>query len=106
MNVFTTDHPLTTQTSCFDRKAYPWLSFWFQGLVLALALLPFAAGLILYLIATDDCYGPLEDSPGLIDFGIAILVYCLLLGFLCVAGFRLSGWIFRTNRPPSLSAGW
>jgi hypothetical protein len=95
MNPLTIDHPLTRQTSCFDRKAHPWLSYFSQGLVLALALVPVAAAVILYLIATDDYYGPPEAPPGLFEFAMIILFYCLLIAFLCVAGYRLLGWYFR-----------
>lgn len=98
MNVFATDHPLTTQTSCLDRQAYPWLSYFGQSLVLALALLPVAAVLILYLIATDDYYGPPEDPPGLAEFMIVISCYCLVLAFLCVAGYRALGRFFRREQ--------
>jgi len=97
MNVFTTDHPLTTQKSCFDGDANPWLSYVCQVLVLALGLLPVAAGLILYLIATDEDYGPPEAPPGVIEFLLVISAYCLLLAIFCVAGYRLLGWLCRNR---------
>ena len=41
MNVFTTDHPLMAQTSWFDAKEHPRLSFVCRVAVLALAFTPF-----------------------------------------------------------------
>lgn len=40
MNPFTTDHPLTAQTSWFDRKEHPRLSFVCATFLLALILTP------------------------------------------------------------------
>lgn len=97
MNVFATDHPMTSQPSCFDAEVHPWLSYFGQSLVLALALLPVAAVLVLYLIATDDYYGPPEAPPGVGEVGMVILVYCLALAFLLVAGYRALGWFSEVS---------
>jgi hypothetical protein len=101
MNIFATDHPMTAQPSWFDARVHPWLSYVSQILVLALILLPLAAGLVLYSIASADYYA-LDDQPASIIEFVLFLLYlvtdCLLLAFLCVSVYRLLGWLFRKRR--------
>jgi hypothetical protein len=40
VNLFTTDHPIVSQTSCFDRKAHPVLSFVCTAFAIVLGLFP------------------------------------------------------------------
>jgi hypothetical protein len=44
MNVFTTDHPMVAQPSCFDAKKNPFVSFCCSAFIIALILCPLFLG--------------------------------------------------------------
>jgi hypothetical protein len=97
MNVFATDHRMAAQPSCFDATEYPWRSFFWSILVLALILLPLFAGLALYLIPGDDAFTP-EELPSVIDFITTVFLFCLFLAFGSVSAHRLLAWPFQKKR--------
>ena len=98
MNVFTTDHPLASQPSCFDAQEYPWRSFFCSIVVLALVLLPLLAGLALYLIASDEMFTQEDLPPSVIGFIAVVFAWCLFLALGCVSAYRLLAWHFQ-KRP-------
>ena len=53
MNVFTTDHPLASQSSWFDTRAHPLLSFVCNTVVLALILTPLVLVRLYYYAISD-----------------------------------------------------
>ena len=97
MNVYTTDHPMASQSSCFDAKEYPWRSFFCSIVVLALVLLPLLAGLALYLIASDEMFTQEDLPPSVIEFIATIFAWCLFLALGCVSVYRLLAWHFQTR---------
>ena len=102
MNVFTTDHPMASQPSCFDAQKYPWASFFYRILVVALLLLPLLTGFVLYSIGNDDAVTP-EDSPdSVLGFMSAVFTLSLLLAFGIVSAYRLLRWHFQKKRLPTL----
>ena len=102
MNVFTTDHPMASQPSCFDAREYPWASFFYRILVVALLLLPLLAGFVLYSIGNDDAVTP-EDSPGsVLEFITGVFALSLLLAFGIVLAYRLLAWHFQKKRLQTL----
>jgi TRAP-type C4-dicarboxylate transport system permease small subunit len=103
MNVFTTDHPMTSQTSCFDTKQHPWLSFILRVLTIAIFFTPLVYGYVLYCAAADDVQGT-DDSPlpeSWADFILSIavtFVFCFFCAFLIVSAYRLFMRHFQKSR--------
>ena len=85
MSIFTTEHPLTSQPSWFDRREFPLLSFACSTVVLALIFTPLIlAGLYFYL--TSDIGAeqrpfpdPWFDLAVGIAFSFAIGLFCASL---------------------------
>jgi len=98
MNVFTTDHPMASQPSCFDPQEYPWASFFYSILVVALLLLPLLAGFVLYSIGNDGAVTP-EDSPdSVLEFITGVFALSLFLAFGIVSAYRLLRWHFQRKQ--------
>jgi len=98
MNVFSTEHPMASQPSCFDAQEYPWASFFCSILVVALLLWPLLAGFVLYSIGNDDAATP-EDSPdSVLGFISAVFTLSLLLAFGVVSAYRLLRWHFQRKQ--------
>jgi hypothetical protein len=100
MNVFTTDHPLVSQPSCFDTKERPWLSFVSSTSVLALILTPLVYGYLLYCAATDgvECTDEPPFPGSWAEFlvgGAAVFVFCLFCALLLVSGYRLQRYFWN-----------
>jgi hypothetical protein len=85
MSIFTTDHPLTTQPSWFDARAFPALSFLCTSTLLALAFTPLILG-GLYIFLTTDIGAepkPFGDHPlRLLAIGS---VFSFVVGFICAS---------------------
>ena len=103
MNPFVAEHPLVSQPSWFNAKAYPVLSLFCSTLVLGFVLTPFLFGWVCFVALTDDV-GSTDDSPFpqsltelLVGIGIAFLI-CLFCALLLVSGFRLALLLFRSNQ--------
>jgi hypothetical protein len=96
MNPFTTEHPLEAQTSWFDTREHPVLSFVCRSVVLALLFTP----LVLYglhLVAIDDIGAeplPLPDPWRVLFWGCLIaFVLSLLAAVPVLIAFRfLARW--------------
>jgi hypothetical protein len=100
MNVFTTEHPLASQASCFDPWRHPVFSYWCSLLVAALALLPLVLWLGLYALANDDAPST-DDHTTLTDLLMGTAVsfgFCLLCAFVIVSVHRLLTWRWGKKR--------
>jgi hypothetical protein len=98
MNVFTTEHPLTSQPSWFERREYPVLSFVCSVFVSALILTPVILGGLYYYDLSDIGAEatPLPDSG--LDFFIGCVfsfIVSLVCSLLVVTGYRLVAGIYR-----------
>ena len=82
MNVFTTDHPLVSQTSWFDTKAHPVLSLVCNAFTFAVVLTPFVL-VGLCCCAMSDMGGEPEPFPE--------LWMALVLGSVLAFGISLVG---------------
>ena len=89
MNVFTTDHPMMRQTSWFDAKEHPRLSFVCRVAVVALALTPFVMFRICDFVMNDVQETTPMEYPGalwllavggLFAYGISCVVSVPLVG--------------------------
>jgi hypothetical protein len=94
MNVFTTDHPMIAQTSWFDEKEHPRLSFVCRVAVVALAFTPFVMFRICEFVMNDVVETTPVEEPGLlwllvVGGGFAYGVSCAVSVPL-VAGY---GWL-------------
>jgi hypothetical protein len=97
MGIFTTDHPLASQPSCFDAKAHPIVSYICQAFATALVLLPFVCGYVLYSAFTDpgpECtdFPPItETDPGrfIVFSVVGSFAFCLICALLMAFLFRL-----------------
>jgi hypothetical protein len=99
MNVFTTDHPMTSQPSWFDAKAHPVLSWFYDVLLLALLLSPLMLfGLYEYAMTDIGADNPFPE-PGwalmmgsVLAFVLSLLCACpILLAYRLVARIRQRG---------------
>jgi len=105
MNIFSTDHPMVSQPSCFDAKAYPWRSFFCNVVVLALIFTPLLYGCAVYSAVSDDVQ--CTDDPRLqmffgswAIFGSSVCVtfaFCFVCAVLTVSVYRLLAWYFRKS---------
>lgn len=95
MNVFTTDHPMVSQPSCFDARAHPWSSYFWSVVVLAGILTPFLYGFVLYSDMHDAFEIGSETAPfptSLTEFAAgagASFLCCLMLAVVLVSVYRL-----------------
>jgi hypothetical protein len=84
MSIFTTDHPLTSQPSWFDTRAFPLLSFVCSVFVAALIFTPFIlAGLYFYLIS-DIGAEPRPFPDPWFDLAVGISV-SFVIGIICAS---------------------
>jgi hypothetical protein len=84
MNLFTTDHPLTSQPSWFDVKAHPVLSAVCKIMVIAMALTPLIL-LGLYNYAISDIGAEPEPFPDpWLSLTIGSLV-SFIIGLICAS---------------------
>jgi hypothetical protein len=92
MNPFTTDHPLDTQTSWFDTKQHPLLSFVCSTFGLALILTPLVL-VRLYYYAISDIGAEPNPFPepwwGLFMGSVVAFVLSVICAFPFVLVFRL-----------------
>jgi hypothetical protein len=89
MNIFTTDHPLTSPPSWFDTRAFPWLSFVCSVFVAALISTPFIlAGLYFYLISDIGAEGTPFPDPWF-DLAVGIGV-SFVTGIICASPIALT----------------
>ena len=99
MNVFTTEHPINSQPSFFDTRAYPVSSFVWSSLAIALLLLPFVVGFCAYdafsYAAEIGAETELPDSWAL--FTAQAFAVCLFFGSLVVVAYRLLEWYFESR---------
>ena len=82
MSIFTTDHPLTTQPSWFDARAFPALSFFCTSILLATVFTPLILG-SLYIFLTTDIGAepkPFGDHPWLLLVGGSL--FSFFVGFI------------------------
>jgi hypothetical protein len=93
VNVFATDHPLTSQPSCFDKKLHPRLSIICSSLVAALFFTPFVIVFVVFSAITDDSgYSErvLPESWG--EFGVFIawaFTICAAGALVLVSAYRV-----------------
>jgi hypothetical protein len=104
MNIFTTDHPLVSQASCFDARKHPWISLLCRANVLALILTPLVYGFILYDAFTDgvECTDEPPFPGSWTEFllaGAAVLVFCFVCALLLASGYRLLQFIWKQRLP-------
>jgi hypothetical protein len=95
MSVYTTDHPLASRISCFDKKLRPWRSFFFSVLIEGLVLTPLLYGFALCQSVHDASIegsetGGWPDTWGDFIYGAAIcFVFCLTCAFVIALVHRL-----------------
>jgi hypothetical protein len=100
MNVFATDHPLLSQTSLFDTKRHPALSYFCSLLVAALVLFPLVFGYALYLMASDDA----QSTGDYMTFGdwlagtAGCFAVCLFCAWVMVSIYRLAAWMKESSK--------
>jgi hypothetical protein len=104
MNIFTTDHPLVSQTSRFDAGKRPWISLLCSASVLALILTPLVYGFILYDAFTDgvECTDEPPFPGSWTEFllaGAAVLVFCFVCASLLLSGYRLLQFFWKKRLP-------
>src|SRR5262245_3505832 len=110
MNLFTTDHPMTTQVSCFDERKRPWLSFVWNSTCLALILTPLFYGCVLFFAFTDPVQST-EDISFLnswIEFlsGLGVVfIFSLVCASLLVSVYRWLRYFGRWLRAPLAEPG-
>ena len=98
MNVFATDHPMTSVPSCLDTKAHPLLSFICRIFAVTLVLTPFVYGWLVYCVVTDDVQSTDEPDGPILMFGIPVsFVFSLVCSVLVVSVYRLIVWLVRTR---------
>ena len=100
MDVFTTDHPLTSQPSWFGTKEHPVLSAVCSGTVLALCFTPpILAGLYFYFISDIGAEpNPFPDPWFDLAVGSALsFIIAVLIAAALVTAYRLMAriWIKR-----------
>jgi hypothetical protein len=81
MNIFTTDHPITSRSPCSDPKEHPFVSFVCSVLLLAPLITPFVIWrLYVYLTSDMGAEGPPPDPclalASLIIFAFAVSLIC------------------------------
>jgi hypothetical protein len=85
MSIFTTDHPLTTQPSWFDARAFPALSFFCTSTLLATAFTPLIL-ISFYFWLTSDIGAepkPFGDHPWLLL--VSGSIFSFVVGFICAS---------------------
>jgi hypothetical protein len=98
MNIFTTDHPMTSVPSCLDIKARPCLSFVCRIFATTLILTPLVYGWFVYSVVTDDAQCTDEPDVPILMFGIPVsFVFSFVCSILMVSAYRLIAWYIRTR---------
>jgi hypothetical protein len=100
MDIFTTDHPLTSQPSWFDARSFPLLSFVCTVFVTALIITPLiATGLYFYFISDIGAEArPFPDACYDLAVGTCFsFVVGIVLASLLVLTFRLLARIKRSR---------
>jgi len=98
MNVFTTDHPMTSMPSCLDTKAHPLLSFVCRIFAVTLVLTPLVYGWLVYSVVTDDVSSTDDPDGPILMFGIpASFVFSFVCSVLMVSAYRFVVWLVRTR---------
>ena len=98
MNPFATDHPLASESSCFDRREHPWLSFICSTLVIAAILAPFILIAVIPAVIDDKGSDPSPGGRQLLVWGS--VVACVIgLGaavpLVCIGRFVKRWWRMR-----------
>ena len=98
MDIFTTDHPMTSQPSLFDAKEHPVLSAVCRVIVLALGLTPLIL-IGLYFYAISDIGAEPEPFP---EPGPALIIGSIIsfiIGLACAAAIVTAHyWLTRLWR--------
>jgi hypothetical protein len=92
VNIFTTEHPLASQPSWFDTKAFPVLSFVCSVVVLALMLAPLVFVRLCYYVFSDIGAeaDPFPDPCLAILLGsVLAFAFSLVCAFPVVLAYRL-----------------
>ena len=81
MNIFTTDHPMTSRSPCSDPKEHPFVSFVCSVFLLAPLITPFVIWrLYVYLTSDMGAEGPPPDPwlalASLVIFAFAVSLLC------------------------------
>ncbi len=84
MSIFTTDHPLTTQPSWFDARAFPALSFLCTSTLLALAFTPLILAGLYFWLTSDIGAEPRPFPDPWFDFAIGS-IFSFVVGFICAS---------------------
>jgi hypothetical protein len=84
MSIFTTDHPLTSQPSWFDRRAHPFLSFICSVIIWAVIFTPaILVSLYFYLISDIGAESRPFPDPWF-DLAVGIFV-SFVIGIFCAS---------------------
>src|ERR1700722_6835343 len=115
MNPFCAEHPMASQPSMLDAKAYPVLSCFCRSFILALVLTPVLFGLMLFsdLRNAYEIGAEINPIPGtLLELALAmgeIFSFCLLFALGLFLLYRLTRGAARWRRsdspPPSRGRG-
>jgi hypothetical protein len=96
MSIFTTDHPLTSQPTLFDKRAFPVLSFVCSVFVAALIFTPLIlAGLYFYLISDIGAEATPFPDPWF-DLAVGIGV-SFVIGIICASPVVLLARYWRSR---------
>jgi hypothetical protein len=104
MNVFTTDHPMASQPSCFDAKAHPVLSYFGGVVLLALLFWPLMLfGLYEYAMTDIGADNPFPEPGWALLMG-SILAFVLSLISACplLLVYRLVARLGQCGQAPQL----
>ncbi len=100
MNVFTTDHPLTSQTSWFDARTYPVRSFICRVLLFTLISAPVILVALYYYDRNEIGAEPDPSSDPYMEFvvgGVISIVLGFILSFVIVSAHRLYVRIWKSR---------
>src|SRR5262245_9304225 len=96
MNIFTTEHPLTSQPSWFDTKAHPRLSFVCRAFVLAIAATPIVLIALIHYVMSD-LGAETTPSPGP-DFSVLVFASVFAFAISLLGAFPIVLIVRMTNR--------
>lgn len=85
MNVFTTDHPLVAQPSCFDAKENPLLSYLARVILAAFILCPLLLGVAWLALASGE--SPEVPEPAWTDVFVVAVGFVTCLPVLAIVHF-------------------
>jgi hypothetical protein len=103
INIFTTEHPLTTQSSWFNVREHPFLSFVSATFVLALSLTPLVLWrLCLYAMSDIGADNPFADNwLTLVTVPIVAFAISLLCAAPIVLLYRLVARLWKSRKASS-----